>query len=361
MLLPDDRVESLRAVLPIKGLVLHSPKGSYRLVVTFSSQPLHLVNRQHREAAEFRRLAPAATKAAESAGREGPEPHDPLRTAYERDRDRIVHSNAFRRLARKTQVFVDPVNDHFVTRLTHTLQVAQIGRSMAVALGLNEALTEAICLGHDIGHPPFGHTGEEALNEIVDGGWIHSDHSVRVLSVVEPLNLTAEVQDGIRSHPWKVREGPLTPEGMLCRYADRIAYLTHDPIDAMRAGIISYQDLPFRAQALLGDQHGRWVTAMVHAVVNGSVSAGQVTMDADVAEAMHDLREFMFRRVYLRAESQGLRRECIKVVQDLVRYFEANPAEIARTDPGSILLSAVDYVAGMTDRFAYRVHRERCT
>ena len=151
-------------------------------------------------------MAPAATRSSESKGRERPEEPDPLRTAYERDRDRIVHSNAFRRLARKTQVFIDPGNDHFVTRLTHTLQVAQIGRSMAVALGLNEALTEAICLGHDIGHAPFGHTGEDALAEILEGGWVHSDHSVRVLSVIEPLNLTWETRDGIRAHPWRVEK-----------------------------------------------------------------------------------------------------------------------------------------------------------
>ncbi len=326
------------------------------------AEPFLHVARQDRERFEFQRLAPAATKASESEGRERPEEPDPLRTSYERDRDRIVHSNAFRRLARKTQVFIDPGNDHFVTRLTHTLQVAQIGRSMAVALGLNESLTEAICLGHDIGHAPFGHTGEDALDEILDGGWVHSDHSVRVLSVIEPLNLTWETRDGIRAHPWRVEEGPATPEGALCRYADRIAYLSHDPIDAMRAGIIRYRDLPFRAQALLGDQHGRWVTAMVHAVVDGSISAGRVRMAPDVAEAMDDLRNFMFERVYLRAEGQTLRRRAMGVVQDLVRYYEARPAEI----PGSLRSSetpqrqAVDYVAGMTDRFANRVHAARC-
>ena len=324
--------------------------------------PFRHVVREDRERLEVRRLAPAATRSSESKGRERPEDPDPLRTAFERDRDRIVHSNAFRRLARKTQVFINPGNDHFVTRLTHTLEVAQIGRSMAVALGLNEALTEAICLGHDIGHAPFGHTGEDALDEILEEGWIHADHSVRVLSVLEPLNLTWETRDGIRAHPWRVEEGPVTPEGLLCRYADRIAYLSHDPIDAMRAGIIRYRDLPFRAQALLGDQHGRWVTAMVHAVVDGSISAGSVRMEADVAEAMNDLRNFMFERVYLRPEGRALRSQGIRVVQDLVRYFESHPSEIPdsarRSD--SPLRQAVDYVAGMTDRFASRLHTARC-
>ena len=320
------------------------------------------VDRIERERRERSGLAPAATRSADSRGRERSEAPDPLRTAFERDRDRVVHCNAIRRLARKTQVFIDPENDHFVTRLTHTLQVAQIGRAMATALGLNEALTEAICLGHDIGHAPFGHTGEDALAEIVDGGWVHSDHSVRVLSVLEPLNLTWEVLDGIRAHPWRVETPPATPEGHLCRFADRIAYLSHDLIDAMRADIIRYRDLPFRAQALLGDRHGRWVTAMVHAVVDHSAATGAVSMDPDVAEAMAELRGFMFERVYLRSEASAHRRHAIGVVQDLVRHYEAHPSEIPSTGPDgrTALEQAVDYVAGMTDRFAFRAHSERC-
>ena len=323
---------------------------------------LKRVDRHERERRERSELAPIATRSGNSKGREQPEEPDPLRTAFERDRDRIVHSNAIRRLARKTQVFIDPENDHFVTRLTHTIQVAQIGRAMAVALGLNEALTEAICLGHDIGHAPFGHTGEDALAGIVDGGWIHSDHSVRVLSVLEPLNLTWEVLDGIRAHPWRVETPPATPEGLLCRLADRIAYLSHDLIDAMRAGIISYPDLPFRAQALLGDRHGRWVTAMVHGVVDGSTVTGTVTMDPDVAGAMAELRAFMFERVYLRPEASRHRLTAIQIVRDLVQHFEANQGELpdGHEDDRSGLQRAVDYVAGMTDRFALRVHAERC-
>lgn len=323
---------------------------------------LKRVDRLERERRERSELAPIATRSGNTKGREQPEEPDPLRTAFERDRDRIVHSNAIRRLARKTQVFIDPENDHFVTRLTHTMQVAQIGRAMAVALGLNESLTEAICLGHDIGHAPFGHTGEDALAEIIDGGWVHSDHSVRVLSVLEPLNLTWEVLDGIRAHPWRVETPPATPEGVLCRLADRIAYLSHDLIDAMRAGIISYPDLPFRAQALLGDRHGRWVTAMVHAVVDGSTATGTVTMDPDIAGAMAELRAFMFERVYLRPEARRHRSRAIQIVRDLVHHFEANQAELpdGHEDGRSDLQRAVDYVAGMTDRFALRVHAERC-
>jgi dGTPase len=156
------------------------------------------------------------------------EPHDEYRTDFERDRDRIIHSKAFRRLKHKTQVFLNPEGDHYVTRLTHTVHVTQVGRAMAVALGLNEPLTEAICLAHDVGHSPFGHTGEDALTPYVEGEWLHSAQGVRVLSVLEPLNLTWEVLDGVRAHSWKIDPPPATPEGDLCRFADRIAYLTHD-------------------------------------------------------------------------------------------------------------------------------------
>ena len=169
------------------------------------------IARLDREKTERDTLAIAATQSTESRGRDIEEPPDPLRTAFERDRDRIVHCNAIRRLAHKTQVFMNPDDDHFVTRLTHTLQVSQVGRSMAVALGLNEALTEAICLGHDIGHSPFGHTGEDALSAFVEGEWLHSAQSVRILTILEPLNLTWETLDGIRAHSWKINPGPPPP------------------------------------------------------------------------------------------------------------------------------------------------------
>lgn len=321
-------------------------------------------DRLDREIAEYRELGQLATRSTDSRGRARPEEPDPLRTAFERDRDRIIHSNAIRRLAHKTQVFINPEGDHFVTRLTHTLQVAQIGRSMAVALGLNEALTEAICLGHDIGHSPFGHVGEDALAELVPGGWLHSEQSVRVLSVLEPLNLVWETLDGIRAHTWKVEPPPAAPEGLLCRFADRIAYLTHDLMDAMRAELISYRDVPFRVQALLGDRHGQWVTTMVHAVVDGSLEAGEVIMDPEIEEAFDELRDFMFARVYLRPEHEPERKRAIAIVQELVRHFEAHPHQIpdagrnaAAAGPESDLVRAVDYVAGMTDRFAIKTHR----
>ena len=319
------------------------------------------IDREEREKTESNMLGRLATLSTQSKGRAVTEPPDELRTAFERDRDRIVHSNAIRRLAHKTQVFMNPDGDHFVTRLTHTMQVTQVGRSMATALGLNEALTEAICLGHDIGHSPFGHTGEDALSEFVDGEWLHSAQSVRILSILEPLNLTWETLDGIRAHSWKINPGPDTPEGMLCRFADRIAYLSHDIIDAMRAEVISYHDLPFRAQAMLGDKHSQWIGTMVRAVVDGSIAAGEVTMELEIAEVMHELRDFMFSRVYLRPESEPHRQRAIEITQGLVRHFEANTADIPDTwkvDDADPLTQAIDYVAGMTDRFAIRTWDE---
>ena len=318
---------------------------------------LKRVDRQDRERMERDTLGLGATLSTESKGRAIHEPPDPLRTDFERDRDRIIHSTAIRRLAHKTQVFMNPDDDHFVTRLTHSLQVSQVGRSMAVALGLNEALTEAICMGHDIGHSPFGHTGEDALSTLVEGEWLHAHQSVRVLSVLEPLNLTWETLDGIRAHSWKIEPGPSTPEGKLCRFADRIAYLSHDVIDAIRADVVAYRDLPFQAQALFGDNHSQWVGTMIHAVVDGSLTAGEVVMDVEIAQAMQELRDFMFQRVYLRPENEVHRDRAIKVIQGLVQHFESHPDQIPasyRVDDVPTLTQAVDYVAGMTDRFAIR-------
>src|SRR6188508_1757609 len=202
-------------------------------------------DRMAREAEE-ELLAPAATRSRDSKGRNRPEEPDEFRTAFERDRDRILHSKAFRRLKHKTQVFVNPEDDHHVTRLTHTIQVTQIARALAAALSLNEPLAEAIALGHDVGHSPFGHTGEEALSPYfpTTGGWHHAAQSVRVYEVLEDLNLAWEVRDGIRAHSWKIEPPPLTQEALCVRYADRIAYLTHDALDAMRAGILTAEQFP---------------------------------------------------------------------------------------------------------------------
>jgi dGTPase len=304
-------------------------------------------------------LAPAATKSAESRGRRLAEPDDAYRTVFQRDRDRIVHSKAFRRLKHKTQVFINPEGDHYVTRLTHTLQVTQIGRAIARNLSLNEDLAEAICLGHDVGHSPFGHTGEDALSEFVEGEWLHSAQGVRIFEVLEPANLSWEVLDGVRAHSWKIPDAPATPEGYVCRFADRIAYLTHDVDDAMRAGVIKRDDLPASALSRFGEPGTEWVSAMIRAVVDESLVRGSVVMDDASLEAMHELRAFMFANVYMRAGTEGQRRTVMGIVRDLVNYFVEHASEIPDTyrhTEADTLTQVIDYVAGMTDRYAINVH-----
>jgi dGTPase len=315
--------------------------------------------REERERLEHQLLAPAATKSDESRGRAEEEEHDEFRTAFERDRDRVVHSKAFRRLKHKTQVFLNPDGDHFVTRMTHTIHVNQVGKAMARALGLNEDLTEAICLGHDVGHSPFGHTGEDALTPLIGEEWLHSAHGVRTVELLEPLNLSYEVLDGIRSHSWKVDPPPETPEGWLCRYADRIAYLTHDVSDALRAGVLDYHDLPVRALTTFGATAREWIGSMITAVIETSHRLGVVAMDDEHLDVMGELRDFMFERVYLSPESEVQKEKVVMVIQDLVGYYQGHPDEVPDTytvpdaDP---LTRAVDYVAGMTDRYALRNH-----
>jgi dGTPase len=315
--------------------------------------------RPEREHLEHELLADAATKSDESRGRFEEEEADEFRTAFERDRDRVVHSKAFRRLKHKTQVFLNPDGDHFVTRMTHTIHVNQVGRAMARSLGLNEDLTEAICLAHDVGHSAFGHTGEDAISPLVEGEWIHSAHGVRTVELLEPLNLTHEVLDGIRAHSWRVDPPPQTPEGWLCRYADRIAYLTHDVSDALRAGVLEYHDLPVRALTTFGATSREWIGTMIGAVVEASYREGRVVMDSDHLGVMSELREFMFEKVYLRPDAESQKEKSMLIIQDLVRYFEAHPHEVPDSytvaDADS-LTRAVDYVAGMTDRFAMHTH-----
>jgi dGTPase len=317
--------------------------------------------RSERERLEHELLAPSATKSDESAGRAEEEEPDEFRTAFERDRDRIVHTKAFRRLKHKTQVFLNPDGDHFVTRMTHTIQVTQVGRAMARALGLNEDLTEAICLGHDVGHSPFGHTGEEALSPLVegDGEWLHSAHGVRTLALLEPQNLSWEVLDGIRAHSWRIDPPPATSEGRLCRYADRIAYLTHDVGDALRANVIQYHEIPTRALTSLGATSREWIGSLATSVIETSYKSGVVEMDPHHAAVMDELREFMFERVYMDPESENQKEKAIIVIQDLVRWFTDHSQEVpdsATTPEAEPLQRAIDYVAGMTDRFALHTH-----
>jgi len=316
-------------------------------------------DRSDAERFEQQILAPAATRSTGSRGRDRPEDPDEFRTAFERDRDRILHSKAFRRLKHKTQVFINPEGDHFVTRLTHTLQVTQIGRALARYLSLNEALTEAICLGHDVGHSPFGHTGEDALSPYVEGEWLHSTQSVRVLQVLEPLNLSWEVVDGIRAHSWKIEPPPETPEGYLCRFADRIAYLTHDALDALRAGVLTRDEIPAAALGAFGEPGSDWIGTMIRAVVDESLRTGRIGMDPGTLAVMHELRDFMFERVYLRPGSEHQRSWAIGIIRDLVDHYLEKPDEIPesyRHAEADIGTQVIDYVSGMTDRFAIRDH-----
>jgi dGTPase len=311
--------------------------------------------------AEEERLSPAATRSTASRGRVRPEERDPYRTAFERDRDRIIHSKAFRRLKHKTQVYLNPEGDHFVTRLTHTLQVAQIARALAAGLSLNEPLAEAIALGHDVGHTPFGHTGEEALSPYFPpDGWHHAAQSVRVYEVLEDLNLTWEVRDGIRAHSWKIEPPPTTPEAFCVRYADRIAYLTHDALDAIRAGVLAADSFPPEVLARFGEPGRVWVGEMIDAVLEHSLQYGEVRMDNETLGVMHHLRDFMFERVYLAPSLLREQRGAIDTLRALVDHHLEHPEQIPATyreDEAPLVTQVADYVAGMTDRFALATYQ----
>ena len=312
-----------------------------------------LRDRKWREQNERVTLSSYASFSGDSLGRNQEESQDTFRTCFERDRDRIIHSKTFRRLKHKTQVFINPDGDHFITRMTHTLNVTQIGRSIAKTLGLNPDLTEAICLGHDVGHSPFGHTGEDVLNEILDGGWSHSENSVRMLSVIEPLNLTKETINGIEKHPWRYKEPPFSPEGLICRFADRIAYLSHDVEDAIRAGVLRESEIPKSITSVLGSPGKTWINSLISGVFKAS-SGGSLQMDDEILKVMHELREFMFDKVYLREETLAQRSEAKNIVEALVVYYEKNPDKLPENyvQKQSDIANSVDYVAGMTDRFA---------
>ena len=316
-------------------------------------------DRTTREAEEGR-LSLAATRSTASRGRERREEPDEFRTAFERDRDRIIHSKAFRRLKHKTQVFLNPEGDHYVTRLTHTMQVTQVARALASALSLNEPLAEAIALGHDVGHSPFGHTGEEALSPYFDPNeWHHAAQSVRVFEVLEDANLTWEVRDGIRAHSWKIDPPPATPEAYCVRFADRIAYLAHDALDALRAATLNREAFPAPVLERFGEPGKAWINSMITAVIDESLETGAVRMDADTLGVMNLLRDFMFEHVYQSAEQLRQQRRAVSVIRDLMDWHLEHPDEIPdsyRQDEASPQTQAADYIAGMTDRYALATH-----
>jgi dGTPase len=310
--------------------------------------------RLHSEEVEQATLAARACLAARSRGRERPEPQDSIRTAFQRDRDRIVDSKAFRRLAHKTQVFLAPEGDHYRVRLTHTLEVTQVARNIARALRLNEDLVEAICLGHDLGHTPFGHLGEEVVAAF-QPGFKHNLQSVRIVEVLERLNLTWEVRDGIANHTWSMPM-PATLEGQIARFADRIAYLNHDIDDAVRADLLTEDDLPGETREVLGANHRDRINKMVTDLVEASADSDEIRMTPAVFEAMGVTRSFLFERVYLGRIGDATRSSVEHVLLSLLQYFAeegvSEPDTLGAT--GDARQRAVDYVAGMTDRFALR-------
>ena len=303
-------------------------------------------------------LSPYAALSENTRGRVREAAECPIRTPYQRDRDKVIHCKAFRRLKHKTQVFLSPEGDHYRTRLTHTLEVAQIARTIARALRLNEDLTEAVALGHDLGHTPFGHAGERALNRLMPNGFRHYEQSVRVVERLENdgrgLNLTFEVRDGLRCHT--TGQEARTMEGRIIRWADKIAYMNHDIDDAIRAGVIRESDIPRDITAVLGDTKNKRITTMVTSLIRNS-PAGVVNMDADVLEAYDALHEFMYEAVYLNDYAKREEKKVPHLIESLFGYYVRHPdrlpesmREIAEADGKE--QAACDYIAGMTDRFA---------
>ncbi|MFH0916247.1 MAG: deoxyguanosinetriphosphate triphosphohydrolase, partial [bacterium] len=303
--------------------------------------------------------------------REYPEEPCTLRTPYQRDRDRIVHCKAFRRLKHKTQVFISPEGDHYRTRLTHTLEVAGIARTIARALRLNEDLAEAISLGHDLGHTPFGHAGEGVIDHMLTQlgaeGFQHNQQSARVVEVLENdgrgLNLTWEVRDGIRNHTG--RHKPATLEGRVVHFSDRIAYINHDIDDALRAGLITPKDLPQDPIERLGETGSDRIDALVHDLVDSSTEKGAIVQTPAVGRAMDDLRTFLFQTVYARSLQEAGEQKVGQLITQLMEYFLNNPSALpslplhtgdASADRLALIQAVTDHVAGMTDRYAQRMY-----
>jgi len=324
-------------------------------------------------------LSPYAARSRLSRGRERAEVPSPMRIEFQRDRDRIIHCKAFRRLKHKTQVFLAPVDDHYVTRLTHTLEVSQIARSISRALNLNEDLVEAIALGHDLGHTPFGHAGEEVLNELYPGGFRHSEQSLRIVESIEKdgrgLNLTWEVREGILRHSKSrgdIQGNPLeqagTLEARICRLADSVAYINHDIGDAIRAGLLDEEDLPRGAVAVLGRSNSERINAMVCDIVDRSWAATglvddgepEISMSPEMLEIANGLRLFLFENVYDALGDREETREAKQVVRGLYEYFVTNPDMLPGEYDGrdGVERRVVDYVAGMTDNYALTLARK---
>ena len=319
-----------------------------------------MIPRERTEQIERETLSASAVLAENTKGRQIDEPQDAIRTVFQRDRDRIVHSKAFRRLKHKTQVFLAPEGDHYRVRLTHTLDVAQIARTVARALRLNEDLTEAIAMGHDLGHTPFGHLGEQALTPFLGKPFHHSEQSLRVVDLLENegkgLNLTWEVRDGIVNHPWSMPP-PATLEAQVVRFADRIAYVNHDIDDAERAGVLDPGELPRHELDVLGHTHSERINTLVTDMV--ARSGDEIQLSPEVFSALDMLRDFMFAEVYLREGARDQHEKAVKLIRDLFEHFLEHPEQMPpeyHLAPGDLPTHVADYIAGMTDRYALRTY-----
>lgn len=322
--------------------------------------------RENLERWETEYLSPYASLSIHTKGRLREEEQCDIRPVFQRDRDRILHCKSFRRLKDKTQVFLTPEGDHYRTRLTHTLEVSQNARTIAKALQMNEDLVEAIALGHDLGHTPFGHAGERALDRVCPLGFEHSEQSVRTVDVLEKggqgLNLTYEVRDGIRNH--QTKGTPYTLEGKIVRYSDKIAYIHHDMDDAIRGGILTEADVPREITDVIGDTTGKRLDHFIHDLVTTSFGKNDICMSPAVAEAMAALRQFMFERVYQNKEAKSEEGKAEMLIETLYEYYlhhlDALPAELlALMDAGEARERIVcDYISSMTDRFAIAKYEE---
>ena len=306
------------------------------------------------EQREIDNLSEFATKSRFSLGRKKPVEPCFMRTEFQRDRDRILHSKAFRRLKHKTQVFLSPFDDHFRTRLTHTLEVSQIGRSIARALDMNEDLVEAISLGHDLGHTPFGHCGEGVLNQLVKGGFHHNVQSVRVVEVLEDLNLCQETIDGILTHSWGYK--PKTPEGQIVQLADKIAYINHDIEDSIRAGIIAENDLPKDCIDYFSSVQTKRLSKMINDIIDNSIGKPNVSMSEEGWHYTTKLREWMFQHVYIDSPAKIEEKKACNVIKELFFLYKDMLKPVC--DENKIEQIVIDYISGMTDRYAVEKYKE---
>ncbi len=323
--------------------------------------------RENYEELEHRIFSPGAAFSDQSRGRDREEPQDDIRTVYQRDRDRILHCKAFRRMKHKTQVFLSPRGDHYRTRLTHTLEVSQLSRTIAKALRLNDDLADAIALGHDLGHTPFGHAGERALNEVCPDGFTHFEQSVRTVELLEKngrgLNLTWEVRDGIRNH--RTSGQPATLEGKIVRYCDKIAYINHDIDDAERAGILTEDEIPAIYRLAIGYSTRERLNTLIHDVIENSMGQDDIRMSPDMDRMMRELRQFMFEHVYTNPLAKGEEKKAVSMLQSLYEYYcrhvdQMPPEYIQLIDQRGEKTERVvcDYIAGMTDQYSIQKFNE---